>query len=145
MKLRFTKPAPGEDYLISRKSAQRVLKTLCPEFELLSFETRHGPKMSKEIAYLATLSRWEIHILSLKPEFISESLIEAFSDKILPYICRRVDTYIDSSYEWQTCIVIIDGKVYEVTCSDGMQFPSLPEVQHSIKKSPKPICSIKEK
>jgi hypothetical protein len=143
MKILYSKPAPGETYLISKKDAKKLISESFPELEILSFKTRKGPNMSKDILYLATLSQRELQILSVKLNSFSEPLALIFRNTILPYICKKIEWYVESSYNWKTVIVMIDSKIYETSCSTGCLFPNKEEIIKAIKKSSKEICELK--
>jgi hypothetical protein len=78
MKIQYSKPALNERYLISKTKAKAIAKELVPELPKLKFQTRRGPNMSKDILYLAVLSRWDINILSVKNEFVSSNVVKLF-------------------------------------------------------------------
>ena len=142
MKILYSKPAPDDSYLISKNNAKRVISECSPDLEVLSFKTRKGPNMSKDIVYLATLSQRELQILSIRLDSFSEPLAEIFQSTVLPYICKRIEWYIKSSYNWKTVIIMINSKIYEVPCSDGCLFPNKEEIIKAINKSPKAICEL---
>jgi hypothetical protein len=54
----------------------------------------------------------------------------------------EVKSYMNS-YEWSTVLIVLENKVYCVTSSDGMLFPSKDEIQKKIKKNPHSICELK--
>lgn len=143
MKVLYSKPAPDEFYLISKNNAKRVISEIFPELEILSFKTRKGPNMSKDILYLATLSQSELQILSVKTNYFSKSLAIIFENTVLPYVCKRIEWYVESSYNWKTAIVMIDSKIYEISCSAGCLFPNKEEIIKAISKSSKEICELK--
>ena len=142
MKILYSKPAPDDSYLISKNNAKRVISECSPDLEVLSFKTRKGPNMSNDIVYLATLSQRELQILSIRLDSFSEPLAEIFRSTVLPYICKRIEWYIKSSYNWKTVIIMINYKIYEVSCSDGCLFPDKEEIIKAINKSPKEICEL---
>ena len=141
MKVAFSTPAKGESYLIDKNAATRVVRSLCADVPLLAFQTMHGPKMSPEIIYLATFSTRYIRVLSVRDEAISDDLRTQFHERVLPYICEAVARRRKDSYFWPTVIVAADGKLSEVTCSDGGLFPDSDEVHRRIKKHRRTICS----
>ena len=142
MKILYSKPAPNDYYLISKNNAKKVISEYFPDLEVLSFKTRKGPKMSEDIVYLATLSQSELQILSIRRNYFSEPLAKIFQSTVLPYICKKIEWYIKSSYNWKTVIVMINSKIYEISCSDGCLFPNKEEIIKAINKSPKEICEL---
>jgi len=141
MKVAFSAPAKGERYPIDKNAATRVVRSLCADVPLLAFQTMHGPKMSPEIVYLATFSTRYIRVLSVRDESISDDLRVQFHERVLPYICEAVARRRKDSYFWPAVIVAVDGKLSEVTCSDGGLFPDSDEVHRRIKKHRRAICS----
>lgn len=99
--------------------------------------------MSKEILYLAVLSRWDLKLLSVKEDKVNKNLTEIFQTIIFPEACEKVKGYIEFSYDWATAIVVVADKVYCVTTSAGMLFPSRDEIQREIKKKSCLICELK--
>jgi hypothetical protein len=140
MKLAYAKPAHDEVYLVSRNEACRIVRSLDPDVELLSFQTMHGPKMSRQIPYLATFAWSYIRILSIPPEFVSDDLRRQFCAHVLPHIASAVKSMRASTVRWPQVIVAIDGDIHQVRCSEGWLFPSLDEIMARIKRNPHPIC-----
>lgn len=142
MKIAHTTPASGELYAIEKKTAIRLVRSLCPDLPLLAFQTMHVPKMDSDIPYLATFSAGYIRVLSVGAHFISDDLRTQFFDKVVPYICNAVAERRRISYSWPAVIVAFQGMIREVTCSDGGLFPSHEEIIRSVQKHPRGICSF---
>lgn len=124
MKIAYTVPAKGELYAIERKEAVRAVRSLCPELPLLAFQTMHVPKMDSDIPYLATLSSGYIRLLSVRANFMNDDLRTQFSAEVFPHICNAVTELRRTSYSWPSVIVVIQGVIREISCSDGWLFPS---------------------
>jgi hypothetical protein len=141
MKIAYSSPAKGEIYLAERNAASRIVRSLCPELALLAFQTRHGPKMSKDVPYLATFSSHYIRILSVRTEMITDDMQTQFVECVLPFICKKVIHYQEVSYYWPVVVVAIEQNLYEVVCSEGWLFPDRSEIERRIKKRDHLICS----
>jgi len=142
MKVAYTVPAKGELYVIQKKEAVRIVRALCPELPLLAFQTMHGPKMDSDIPYLATLSTGYIRLLSVRAEFMSDVLQSQFSEEVLPYLCRSVTHRLETSYSWPSVIVLYQGIIREIGCSEGWLFPSREEIVRKIRKYPQSFHSV---
>ena len=141
MKIAHTTPAKGEIYAIERKSALRIVRSLCPELPLLAFQTMHVPKMDSDIPYLATFSSGYIRLLSVRADFMSDDLRTRFTGEVFPYICNEVTERRRNSYSWPSVVVAFQGMIQDVTCSDGWLFPSREEIIRRVKKNSRVICS----
>jgi hypothetical protein len=140
MKLAYAKPAHDEGYLISRNEARRIVHAHDPDLELLSFQTMHGPKMSRDIPYLATCSWSYIRVFSIRPVFDCEDLRLQFRTQVLPHIAAESRRIRARVVRWPQVIVALDGEIHQVSCSEGWLFPSLDEVVTQIKHNPHALC-----
>lgn len=142
MKIAYTVPAKGEFYAMEKKEAVRLVRALCPELPLLAFQTMHVPKMDADIPYLATLSTSYIRLLSIRTEFMSDVLRSQFAEEVLPYLCRAVMHRRATSYSWPSVIVVYQGIIREIGCSEGCLFPSREEIVRNIRKNPQSFHSV---
>ncbi len=142
MNVKYSKPAPNESYLICKKLAKKIARDIVPELNTLNFQTKHCSPKSDSALFLATLSRWSLDILSIKEQDTTEALIKAFELTVFPEACRKVKWYMESAYAWRTVMVAIENKIYCVSASEGMQFPSIDEIEAGIRKDPHPICEL---
>lgn len=140
MKVAYARPAKDEVYLIGRNEARRSVRSYFPDLELLAFQTMHGPKMSREVPYLATFAWSYIRVLSIRQEFVSEDLKAKFRTHVLPHCAMAANRIRDDVVRWPQVIVAIDCEIHQVSCSEGWLFPSLDEIFSRIKRNPQPIC-----
>ncbi|MGD9636501.1 MAG: hypothetical protein AB7G28_06980 [Pirellulales bacterium] len=142
MKLAYARPAFDEVYVVNKNDARRIVHGLDPDLELLSFQTMHGPKMSRQIPYLATFAWSYIRILSVPPKFVSDDLRHQFRTQVLPHIVSAVKLMRANTVRWPQVVVVIDGGIFQVACSEGWLFPSAGEIMSRIRRSPHPICQF---
>lgn len=140
MKIAYTVPAKDEIYLIDRKAATRIVRTICPDVPLVAFQTMHVPKMSADIPYLATFSSAYIRFLSVRPDRIDADLRAQFPIHVLPHVCESVNRRRAGSYSWPAVVVAIKGTVYVAECSDGAMMPNEDEILRDIKKYRRVVC-----
>jgi hypothetical protein len=145
MKIAYTAPSKDELYLIDRKSASHIVRSLCPEVPLVAFQTMHVPKMSEDILYLATFAPAYIRFLSVRPEHITSDLRVQFPIHVLPHICESVNRRRDASYLWPAVVVAFDRTIYVAECSGGCMMPNRNEILRDIKKHRRVVCSYETK
>jgi len=135
MRTAYATPAEGERYLIAKKAAQKLVRSALPEFELLAFQTRHGPNMTPGIPYCATYASRYLRILSVEASFASEAAIAEFGGSVMPWILKRITDFRATGYNWPCVAVILDGAFREAACSAGGHFPSVEEMRRKTKRS----------
>lgn len=142
MKLAYANPAHDEVYLIGRNEARRIVRAHDQDLELLSFQTMHGPKMSRDLPYLATFAWSYIRILSVRPEFVYDDLRIQFRTLVLHRVAAAARRMRAETVRWPQVIVAINGEIHQVACSEGWLFPNLEEILGQIKRNPQAICRL---
>jgi hypothetical protein len=66
VRVEFTRPAGGEQYLVDKHAAERLVRVSLKDLELLSLQTRHRPKMTEGVPYCATYSSRFLRVLSVE-------------------------------------------------------------------------------
>ena len=141
MRIGYAEPPEGELYLVKKADARRVARSIFPELRLLTFQTIHGVRRSEDLPYVATfIAGHSVRILSIRKEFFSKDLSAKFQDIVLPYIFRTAKYYQEVPYIWPVVIVGVNGRLHQVGCSKGFQFPNYEEVMKEVKKQREPIC-----
>ncbi|MDP1915435.1 MAG: hypothetical protein Q8L14_04255 [Myxococcales bacterium] len=142
MRTAYAPPANGERYLTDKKLARQLARSLLPDLELLAFQTRHGPNMTKGVPYCATYSSTYLRILSVDEALVSDATSVAFEKVVLPWILKRISGFKATSYNWPCVAVILDGAFVEAACSAGGLFPSVEEISKQLKKRSALIAAV---
>src|SRR5579862_3137201 len=93
MRVEYSPPSQGQRYLVDRNAARRVVRATLAELELLSFQTRSGPNMTRGVAYCAQYHSTCVRILSVDEAFATPETRERFVDVALPFILQRVKSW----------------------------------------------------
>lgn len=140
MRIAYTRPAKGEQYLSSKNQVRAAVKPALPELDLLAFQTRHSPKMDESIPYVATFQRSFIRILSVRDELVVPAMAPVFQTRVVPEMIARVQWWRTIDHSWPAVVVAMNGAFFIVGCSDGWLFPSKAEIIKSIHTEQDSIC-----
>ena len=133
MRTAYTKPTDGERYLVDKRATRELARSLDPALELLAFQTRHGPNMTRGLVYCATYSRNFLRILSVEDALISDAMSNTFAVAVVPWLLRRIVGLRVRAYSWPLVVVVLDGAFVEVRCAAGGLFPSEADARRSMK------------
>ena len=143
MRIAYTKPAAGERYLVDKNVARRVARAMDPDLGMLAFQTRHGPNMTKGLAYCATYSLDCLRILSVQEELISEAMSRTFVTTVVPWLLTRLIGFRVREYSWPCVVVALDGAFIEASCSAGALSPGVKEIRAGAKGGQSVIAEIR--
>jgi hypothetical protein len=141
MRVEYSPPSQGQCYLVDRNAARRVVRATLPELELLAFQTRGGPNMTRGVPYCAQYHATYVRILSVDQAFATPETRERFAEVALPFIIERVKSWRANDDNWPRVAVGLDGDLVEASCSAGALFPSLEEARARFRKDRFRICS----
>lgn len=129
MKIEYSAPVAGEQYLAHKKTAVGIARQHSPDLRRLVFQTRHGPKMDASIPYICQYRLDYVRILSVKDLFATDLAKRAFVNDVLPQVCRRVQTHGNI---WPHVVVEVESNFHMISCSEGHLFPSKAEIERAI-------------
>jgi len=141
MRVEYSPPTQGQRYLVDRNAARRVVRATLPELELLAFQTRSGPNMTRGVPYCAQYHSTYVRILSVEEALATPETRERFAEVALPFILQRVTLLRSNNDSGPRVAVGLDGDLVEATCSAGGLFPSIEEVRARFRRDRFRICS----
>jgi hypothetical protein len=141
MRVEYSPPTRGQCYLVDRNAARLAVRATLPELDLLAFQTRRGPNMTRGVPYCAQYHSTYVRILSVEEGLASPEMKKRFAAEAMPFIMGRVKAWRANNDNWPRVAAVLDGDLVEVACSTGGLFPSLEEVRAKFRRDRLRICS----